>query len=228
MGNTFMFDCDRFDDTVELFGAYRDAGGRSLNEVRLAEIVGRIVSRMGRLYSDPAAVDSFPSVGSAVLEETAASGRAELAAIEAAIAHQELGQIPADHIEVLQRLSKRFAMGVVSNVWSRSKVFRRAFQEAGVLDLFEVIVFSSDGSSIKPSGAIFQAALEGLPLEARSRVCFVGDDAERDVVGAGRLGMEAVWISSDGSGWARGDREPRWIVRQFSDLLDLDWRCKAT
>lgn len=59
-------------------------------------------------------------------------------------------------------------------------------------------------------------------------MCFVGDDAERDVVGAGRLGMEAVWISSDGSGWARGDGEPRWIVRQFSDLLDLDWRGKAT
>lgn len=162
MGNTFMFGCDRFDDTVELFGAYRDAGGRSLNEVTLAEIVRRIVSRLGRLYSDPAAVDSFPSVGSVVLEEAAALEPPELAAIETAIAHQELGRIPVDHVEVLQRLSQRFAMGVVSNVWSRSEVFRRAFEEAGVHDLFEVIVFSSDGSSIKPSGAIFQAAF-GVP-----------------------------------------------------------------
>jgi putative hydrolase of the HAD superfamily len=61
----------------------------------------------------------------------------------------------------------------------------------GLAELLDVIVLPSDAGAAKPSPLIFRFALERLGVAA-DRALYVGDDAEHDVEGARRAGLESV------------------------------------
>lgn len=65
-----------------------------------------------------------------------------------------------------------------------------------LLDVFDWLVFSSDGESTKPSSRIFEPILSqwhGSP----EKILMVGDSLERDVAGAQVAGIKAMWIRGD-------------------------------
>ena len=76
-------------------------------------------------------------------------------------------------------------------------------RQHGLLDLFEVLAISevvgaaAGGASIdKPDPRIFRAALDslGIPECDYGRVVMVGNNLERDIVGANRLGLISVFF----------------------------------
>ena len=72
-------------------------------------------------------------------------------------------------------------------------VLRRILERTGLLAGLDVQVFSDEVGVPKPEAAIFEAALEGVGVEAR-RAIHVGDLKRTDVAGARAMGMHSIRI----------------------------------
>jgi putative hydrolase of the HAD superfamily len=96
--------------------------------------------------------------------------------------------------EMLTELAARgHRLGVISNTLQPGRLMDRALAGRGLIDFFQVRIYSSDVRVAKPHPAIFQAALKafGLPAE---RTVYVGDRPGTDVAGAQGVGMKSVLI----------------------------------
>ncbi len=122
---------------------------------------------------------------------------------------------------LLERLSRRYRLGIVSNFYGNLEAVCRG---AGLAPLFGVMVDSQRVGVEKPDPAIFKAALD--PLGAvPERTLFVGDSLRRDREGARRVGMDFVWIApaatqraETSAGNAPLDHP---VVTRFGELAEL-------
>lgn len=117
--------------------------------------------------------------------------------------------------KVLERLSERYRLGIVSNFYGNLEAVCR---ETGLAPHLTAAVDSTVVGATKPDPRIFRAALSAvsaLPGEA----VFVGDSLPRDMAGARDLGMKHVWVrSGDGSPCCPGDRVIG-SVRELPEVL---------
>jgi len=86
-----------------------------------------------------------------------------------------------------------YKMGVVSNFYGNVEMLCK---EALLMPYLQVVLDSAVVGKKKPDPAFFQLALHTLNLPA-SRVGFVGDSFERDMVPAKALGMTTFWMIGD-------------------------------
>lgn len=109
--------------------------------------------------------------------------------------------------------------GVVANSWPDPPRVLRADAEAlGLAARLDALVFSGDIGYRKPAPEIFLRACEELLVDP-AQVVFVGDDLERDVHGASRVGMttvQALWFRAD----AHGAIEPDFTAFTAMDVLN--------
>ena len=112
-------------------------------------------------------------------------------------AFQVLGSAQA-LLEALR--SRGLKTGVVLNSWpDPGRVLRRDIERAGLAELFDVIVISSEVGLRKPDPGIFQLALTELGVDPADAM-FVGDRLDTDVQGAANVGMttvQALWFRAD-------------------------------
>jgi len=112
-------------------------------------------------------------------------------------AFQTLGAAQA-LLEALR--SRGIKTGVVLNSWpDPGRVLRGDIERAGLTELLDTIVISSEVGMRKPDPGIFRLALDELGVEPHDAM-FVGDRLETDVQGAAKLGMttvQALWFNAD-------------------------------
>ncbi len=118
-----------------------------------------------------------------------------------------------------------YSIGLVSNTMMFSQVLDRDLASAGMLDFFDVRVYSSDVGYAKPHPQIFRKALDSLGVSA-AQTAFVGDLIKVDVKGAQLLGMTTVLIVPDGR-LPRGRYRPDHLIRRITELPRLLPRCHA-
>ena len=92
---------------------------------------------------------------------------------------------------LLERLSRRYRLGVVSNFYGNLAAVCRG---AGLAPPVGVMIDSQKLGAEKPDPAIFRAALDALGARAETTL-MVGDSLPRDREGARRMSMEFVWIA---------------------------------
>lgn len=92
---------------------------------------------------------------------------------------------------LLEALSARYRLGIVSNFYGNLEAVCRA---AELARLFLVIVDSHRVGAAKPDPAIFRVAFEALGA-APETTLLVGDSLHRDREGARRAGMRFVWLA---------------------------------
>jgi putative hydrolase of the HAD superfamily len=115
--------------------------------------------------------------------------------------------------QLLARLKGRVRVGVVTNGGQGQ---RRKAERAGVLDLVEACVVSSEAGAEKPHPRPFLealAALRTIPADA----VFVGDNPDDDIEGARALGMKTVWVSH-GRRWPEHLPAPDAIAASVDDV----------
>lgn len=225
MQGTFMFGGDRFAEGEDYAGTYRALGGGRLDGARVCAVVCEVFKRIDADYGDPARQEDFPAVREYAEEVLKEFGlpRAEAGVLVEVFAAHEAGRVPETHARALRRLRETHRLGVVSDFWCPGAVCLKEFRRAGVADLFEAVVFSSDLRVNKPSPLIFRKAVELLGAR-ESEVVFVGDNLARDVGGAKATGMAAVWID-EGGGRAgleavAPSSRPDLVIRDLADLLE--------
>jgi putative hydrolase of the HAD superfamily len=88
-------------------------------------------------------------------------------------------------VDVLEKLSPRFQLAIVSNFDGRLRVI---LEQLGVSEFFEQVFISSELGADKPDPEIFRRALKIIHLQP-SEVLHVGDDPERDWKAASAAGL---------------------------------------
>ena len=221
VSHTFMFDVDRFSDTEDYGATYRQIGGNLLSSGEMYRTIAALFDSMLADYEDPNCYDSFSSVFSylKVLPESKDLPAGEIQLLAKVFAMHEVGTIPATHAKALHRLHETHRLGIVSNIWSSSDLYLREFERVGIRNLFDVIIFSSDHSCIKPSPHIFAKAIEALDVD-RSKIVFVGDSLKRDIAGAKAAGLSSVWIHTNVSQIDQDIPVPELIIKDLRDLIE--------
>jgi FMN phosphatase YigB (HAD superfamily) len=93
-------------------------------------------------------------------------------------------------------------------------------EATGLADRLDHVVISEDVGLRKPHRRLFELALE--PFDAAPNAALhVGDLAEADAWGAGRLGFRTVWIDREDKGWPENiEGSPTLTVNELKELLN--------
>jgi putative hydrolase of the HAD superfamily len=92
-------------------------------------------------------------------------------------------------LKILSRAGLK--LGILSNTFIHSSSLDRHLKEAGLLDYFDLRLYSYQFSFRKPDRRIFLEAARRIGTEP-SRIVFVGDRMDKDVRGARNAGMIPV------------------------------------
>jgi len=220
MGQTFMFNVDRFDMDDGLGQTYSRLGGRLLSGSQAYQILSAVFEQMMADSKIEGNYENFASVSGYLKkhQDTLSLPAEELSILEKVFTEHEVGVIPDEYVNVLRKLCNTHKLGIISDIWSESARFYCELEKMGVKDMFNVIVFSSDIGVIKPSGKIFAKAMKGFDVDV-SKVAYIGDSLRRDVAGAKNFGISAIWIQQDQALDCDGVK-PDLIVNDLCDLLD--------
>ncbi|NVJ16467.1 HAD family hydrolase [Myxococcus sp. AM010] len=105
---------------------------------------------------------------------------------------------------------------VVSN--GSARVQRTKLARAGLAEVLPEVFLSGEVGAAKPDARIFEAALAHVG-RSPEEVLHVGDDPERDVVGAARLGLATCWVSH-GRPWPSALPPPTFTVECIPSRID--------
>ncbi len=92
---------------------------------------------------------------------------------------------------VLERLARRFRLGVVSNLTGN---LEPCLAELGLLGLFAAVLDSTVVGIAKPDERIFRQALAGVGA-GPEETWMVGDNVDADLRPAQRLGLRTCWVA---------------------------------
>ena len=109
---------------------------------------------------------------------------------------------------------------------SRPHTPPNVLRQHGLLELFDCLAISEVVGAIKPDARIFNVALDALGIAPSDygRVVMVGNNLERDVVGANRLGLISVffhWNDRRRSVPLNEEEAPSYTVSSAAELIAL-------
>jgi putative hydrolase of the HAD superfamily len=214
MNGTFMFGQDRFGPDEDFAATYRGLGGIPLVGDEVERTVRTTYDSMAADYENPAKYDDFPQVAEVLRLLHPSLPDDERRRIEEVIAIHEIGYVSDVYGDCLRRLAETHRLGLVANIWCKKDRWLRELRRAGVLDLLEFPVFSSDHRSMKPSPVLFELALRPFGVDKKD-VVFVGDSLVNDIAGAKNFGISAVWINPTGGGSSSAD----YVVSDLTELV---------
>jgi putative hydrolase of the HAD superfamily len=88
-------------------------------------------------------------------------------------------------MEVLAKLRAKYRLGIISNFDGR---LRTVLAHLGILEIFDVVILSSEAGADKPDPHIFQVALAAMNMQP-AEALHTGDDPVHDWAAAELLGM---------------------------------------
>jgi HAD superfamily hydrolase (TIGR01509 family) len=118
---------------------------------------------------------------------------------------------------VLERLSQRHRLGIVSNFYGNLST---VCDNAKVRRYFGVIVDSAQVGLLKPDPRIFLAAIEALGI-GPARAVMVGDSLRRDMAGARAAGMAHIWLAPDPARQGRPCCPEDRVIRSLREVEEL-------
>lgn len=92
--------------------------------------------------------------------------------------------------EVLEKLSKKYRLGIISNGNGKYQAAKIDF--LGIRKYFGTVILSQNFGKDKPDVSIYEAAAKDLGVKCEE-VAFIGDTFATDILGATRAGMLPIW-----------------------------------
>jgi putative hydrolase of the HAD superfamily len=105
--------------------------------------------------------------------------------------------------------------GIVSNSTYPGALLQREIRKAGIEDLFDFIMSSSDYGIRKQDQLLFDVSVRKLGLK-KNEVIFIGDNLDFDVVTAQSAGITAVWYNAKMK--KAGDIRPDYTFEAWKDV----------
>ena len=193
MNGTFMFGEDRFDSSEDFSVHYQIIGGK-LPKQEVNQIIRSAYNYLGHKYPDETYRHNFPSVRNAI--DTVVKQdipEKEIHNLIDTFAFHELGHIPEPYIDALYKLSERFLLSVVIDIWSPKKLWLETFDNLEINKLFLVSSFSSDHGMVKPSPEPFELVVNQLNVP-KEQCLIIGDSPRRDLGGALAADIDCILV----------------------------------
>jgi putative hydrolase of the HAD superfamily len=121
-------------------------------------------------------------------------------------------------LETLQGLKNiGLPMALLTN--GASDTQRRKIERFGLAQYFDYILIEGEFGAGKPDARVFYAAMEKLKVIA-AEACMVGDDLQRDIEGARKLGIFSIWVDWRKNGLpAESQVQPDGIIQGVRELF---------
>ncbi len=130
--------------------------------------------------------------------------------------HQDALQAVRRNGPVLDVLSDRFTLGVVSNFFGN---LRAVLDELGLLGYFRCVTDSAIVGFQKPDARAFELTCAGVGLPPVECI-MVGDNPFADIQGAGAVAMETCWLAPTDRSMPAGVR-PTLRIARLDELLEV-------
>ena len=193
MNSTFMFGEDNFGESEDYSKYYHQIGG-VLSTTEINQIIRTVYSYLDKRYPDESYRHLFPSLENALKSTINRKiSNKEMLKVISTFAHHEIGYIPGKYIEVLHKLSKKFKLAVVIDIWAPKETWLRLFEKQGISSLFLASSFSSDHGMVKPSPKPYELVIEKLDVN-KDQCLVIGDSIRRDLGSANAVGIECVLV----------------------------------
>jgi FMN phosphatase YigB (HAD superfamily) len=212
MNDTFMFSADRFSTDEDYSVIYHQLGG-SMESIRVNQLIQAAHDYLAIRYPDPHYRETFPSLRSAFVDIAGFESLAErdLELLVETFSHHELGFVPPEYAAVINKLSQKFRLGLVIDIWAPKTLWIKALTQCGVLAICECASFSSDCKIVKPSPRPFLNVLSQMQVNPQDAVV-IGDSISRDLRGATAAGIDCILV---------GGAEHQSALRSVATLIDL-------
>lgn len=120
-------------------------------------------------------------------------------------------------LDTLPIISKKFGCAVASNaVESNAELMKQALQRIDIDKYFNLFITSKELGAMKPSPKFFIEIANKLNLFT-SEICMIGNDYEKDIVGAKNTGMKTILITSKQGLFSCAD----FIIPSFGSLNNI-------
>jgi len=119
-------------------------------------------------------------------------------------------------LRLVRGIARRYRTGVLTD--GNPLMQREKLAALGLVDLFEVVVLTSEVGTPKPGRAAFDEARGRLGV-GPGRALMVGDDPERDIAGAAKAGLRTCWLRRDES--IPVPAEADYVIRELNELLGV-------
>ena len=125
-------------------------------------------------------------------------------------------QLYPDVKKVLDELRPAYRLALVSD--AQTCYALPEMKAVGLDGYFNPIIISSHFGFRKPDTRLIGKALDGLKLGPTEVIC-VGNDMYRDIYGASRLGLKAIFIDSNQGAKSHENVTPDYFAHRFVDVL---------
>ncbi|MFM2303782.1 MAG: hypothetical protein RLZZ135_1192 [Cyanobacteriota bacterium] len=212
MNDTFMFGADKFGSDKNYSVIYHQLGG-TMKQSRVNKLIQAAYSYLDIRYPDPQYRETFPSLREAFLsvEDDDSLAEKDLELLTETFARHELGSVPPEYAASIERLSQKFRLGLVIDIWAPKALWIEALNQCGVLPMCEATSFSSDCGMVKPSPRPFLKVLEEMQVNPQDAVV-IGDSVRRDLGGATAAGISCILVG--------GARHPS-ALESMASLIDV-------
>jgi putative hydrolase of the HAD superfamily len=130
-----------------------------------------------------------------------------------------MGFFPDAEDTLRKLVSREIKLALLSN--GEAKTQRAKIEKFGLYQYFSVCLIEGELGYGKPDPRFYEMALGMLSI-APNQAWMIGDDLERDIAGAQRLGMFSVWHDYDKKGLPEDSRvKPDRIINRISEILTL-------
>jgi len=128
-------------------------------------------------------------------------------------------------IGVLEKLVKQFKLGIITNTQGqKTSGTHRITLFPGIEKFFETIIVAGESEMpAKPDPKPFNHSLKKMDIKACEAV-YVGDDFQKDVLGAGSVGMNPVWLKHSlvKRSWPDPDTSTKFrVITNLNQLLKI-------
>jgi len=196
MNNTFMFGEDRFGDDEDFYSSYRKSNGQ-LSSHYVNRAIRQTYAYLDQRYPLPQYRESFPKLEHAMRQFVATDIPShEFDNLMDTFAQHEIGDIPLAYRETLQRLSRKYTLALVIDIWSPKQKWLDLFKRYDLSDCFAAASFSSDHGIVKPSPIPMERLV--MQLQTSKKHClFIGDSIRRDLGAALAAQVDCVLVSGE-------------------------------
>lgn len=119
-----------------------------------------------------------------------------------------------DGVQEFLMLNKERKIGFVTDL--TADVQHKKLLKLNLVDHIDCLVTSEETGQEKPHPQIFLSALKKLDLNSED-VCMVGDNYDKDIIGARSLGIEAFWLNTKNESRETKDQS----IKQFSNFREM-------
>jgi len=117
---------------------------------------------------------------------------------------------------ILKKLKKKYKLAIVTDA-PRNKAWQRLVI-CEMDDVFDVVVTTDDAGQKKPHRTPFEMALKKLKIKP-SEALFVGDNVDRDMLGAKQLGMETCLAKYGAERKTTKKVKTDYTIKKFKGIL---------